>query len=169
MGLNAYLAEINKNLTTQNLPSPTDLDYLRERRWFIRLVALASNPRQANIATEAFFVQRAPPKLERALADPHYKMALIFRWYLGLSSRWAVTAEPGCEMDYQIWCGPSLGAFNDWSRGTYLEQPENRHVADVALQILTGAAYLVRVRLLELYGVELLAEQCSYRPEKPIA
>ena len=42
-------------------------------------------------------------------------------------------------------------------------------MADVALQILTGAAYLVRVRLLELYGVELLAELCSYRPEKPIA
>jgi len=68
-----------------------------------------------------------------------------------------------------IWCGPSLGAFNDWSRGTYLEKPENRHVADVALQILTGAAYLVRVRLLELYGVELLAELRSYQPEKPIS
>ena len=119
--------------------------------------------------TEAFFIQRDPQQLERALADPHYKMALIFRWYLGLSSRWAVTAEPGCEMDYQIWCGPSLGAFNDWSRGTYLEQPENRHVADMVLQILTGAAYLVRVRLLELYGVELPAELRSYRPEKPIA
>jgi len=119
--------------------------------------------------TETFFIQRDPQQLERAQSDPHYKMALIFRWYLGLSSRWAVTAEPGCEMDYQIWCGPSLGAFNDWSRGTYLEQPENRHVADVALQILTGAAYLVRVRLLELYGVELPAELRSYRPEKPIA
>ena len=42
-------------------------------------------------------------------------------------------------------------------------------MADVALQILTGAAYLVRVRLLELYGVELPAELRSYRPEKPIS
>jgi len=65
-----------------------------------------------------------------------------------------------------LWCGPSLGAFNDWSRGTYLEQPENRHVADVALQILTGAAYLARVRLLELYGVELQAELRSSTPRK---
>jgi PfaD family protein len=118
--------------------------------------------------TVSFFSQRDPQQLERAQADPHYKLALIFRWYLGLSSRWAVTAEPGREMDYQIWCGPSLGAFNDWSRGTYLEQPANRHVADVALQILTGAAYLARIRLLELYGVELPAELRSYRPEKPI-
>lgn len=112
--------------------------------------------------TVSFFSQRVPQQLERAQAGPHYKLALIFRWYLGLSSRWAITAEPGCEMDYQIWCGPSLGAFNDWSSGTYLEQPENRHVADVALQILTGAAYLARIRLLELYGVELPAELRSY-------
>lgn len=62
MGLNAYLAEINSHLTTVHLQPPSDLDYLKERRWVIRLVALASNPRQANIATEAFDLVRTLKK-----------------------------------------------------------------------------------------------------------
>ena len=99
--------------------------------------------------TEKFFQERDPRQLTRAAQDPKYKMALVFRWYLGLSSRWSTTGEPGREMDYQIWCGPAMGGFNDWVRGTYLEKPENRRVVDVAHHILRGAAYLSRVRLLE--------------------
>jgi PfaD family protein len=99
--------------------------------------------------TENFFQQRDPRQVARANQDPHYKMALVFRWYLGLSSRWSNTGESGREMDYQIWCGPSMGAFNDWVRGTYMEHTENRRVVDVAKHILNGAAYLSRVRTLE--------------------
>ena len=53
-------------------------------------------------------------------------------------------------MDYQIWCGPSMGAFNDWVRGTYLEKPENRHAVDVAEHIMCGAAYLYRLQNLKM-------------------
>jgi len=105
-----------------------------------------------------FFSERDPRQIERGNQNPKDKMALIFRWYLGLSSRWSAIGEKGREMDYQIWCGPSMGAFNDWARGTYLEKPQNRHVDDVALQILTGAAYLFRIRQLEAMGI--------YLPEK---
>ncbi len=49
--------------------------------------------------------------------DPKHKMALVFRWYLGLSSQWAITGEATRRLDYQIWCGPAMGAFNDWVRG----------------------------------------------------
>jgi PfaD family protein len=118
--------------------------------------------------TEAFFAQRDPKMLERANKDAHMKMALVFRWYLGLSSRWAVTGEKGREMDYQIWCGPSIGSFNDWVRGTYLESPQNRSVTDVSLQLLTGAAYLLRVRLLELQAGEIPSELRQYHVETPI-
>ncbi len=61
--------------------------------------------------TQAFFRERDQKNLERAYADPHHKLALIFRWYLGLTSRWSVVGEPGREMDYQIWCGPAMGAL----------------------------------------------------------
>src|SRR5690606_23391433 len=37
---------------------------------------------------ERFFAQRDPAQLERARRDPKHQMALVFRWYLGLSSKW---------------------------------------------------------------------------------
>ena len=116
--------------------------------------------------TEAFFAERDPNQIQRAVDNPKRKMALVFRWYLGLSSRWANSGEPGREMDYQIWCGPSMGAFNDWVRGSYLEAPEERRAADVAVQLLTGAAYLYRVQQLRAYGVSLPNTLGSYRPAR---
>lgn len=59
-------------------------------------------------------------------------MALVFRWYLGLSSRWANAGEPGRQLDYQVWCGPAMGAFNEWVKGTPLEATANRTVVGVA-------------------------------------
>jgi hypothetical protein len=82
-------------------------------------------------------------------------MALVFRWYLGMSSYWANTGEPSRTVDYQIWCGPAMAAFNDWVRGSFLEHPENRRVATVALNILYSAAVLTRARILSLQGVGL--------------
>lgn len=115
--------------------------------------------------TEQFFRERDPEQVERASKDPHHKMALIFRWYLGLSSHWSNRGQKGREMDYQIWCGPAMGAFNDWVQGTYLEDPQNRKVADVAHQIMCGAAYLTRVNLLKQYWPEAPDQLFTYRPE----
>ena len=63
--------------------------------------------------TESFFKERDPEMLARAQDNPKRKMALIFRWYLGLSSRWSNIGEAGREMDYQIWAGPSIDAFSE--------------------------------------------------------
>ena len=114
--------------------------------------------------TVKFFMERDPRQVERGNANPKDKMALVFRWYLGLSSRWSAGGEKGREMDYQVWCGPSMGAFNNWVKGTYLEIPQNRHVADVARQILRGCAYLYRVRSLEAQGVIFPATLLRYIP-----
>ncbi len=38
--------------------------------------------------TVKFFTARDPSQIDRAENNPKRKMALIFRWYLGLSSRW---------------------------------------------------------------------------------
>lgn len=101
-----------------------------------------------------FFQQRDPEQIERAQDNPRRKMALIFRWYLGLSSNWANAGTPDRVLDYQIWCGPSMGAFNDWVKGSYLEHYDNRKVADVAVQIMEGAAYLYRIQSLKMQGVD---------------
>ena len=111
-----------------------------------------------------FFYERDPEMLARAKTSPKRKMALIFRWYLGLSSRWSNIGESGREMDYQIWAGPSLGAFNSWVKGSYLEDYRQRKAVDVALHLLNGAAYLQRVNQLQLQGVELPNSLLSYHP-----
>jgi len=95
-------------------------------------------------------------------------MALIFRWYLGLSSNWANAATPGRELDYQIWCGPAMGAFNDWVKGTYLEPYQNRKASDVALHILQGAAYLYRIQSLKLQGIGFPLEMEIVIPNEAI-
>lgn len=114
--------------------------------------------------TVAYFAERDPEQISRAEDNPKRKMALIFRWYLGLSSRWSNTGEKGREMDYQIWCGPAMGAFNDWVRGTYLEDPANRRVVEVAQHILQGAAFLYRIQNLRLQGINLPAHLSGYHP-----
>jgi PfaD family protein len=105
--------------------------------------------------TRDFFARRDPAQNERAERDPKHKMALIFRWYLGQSSNWANSGDPARTMDYQIWCGPAMAAFNDWVRGSFLEVAENRRVAVVALNLLHGAAVLTRARMFQAQGGKL--------------
>jgi PfaD family protein len=105
--------------------------------------------------TRQFFQQRDPAQIGRAERDPKHRMALVFRWYLGQSSRWAITGEPSRKVDYQVWCGPAMGAFNEWARGSFLEQPRNRRATTVALNILYGAAVLLRLQMLRCQGIAL--------------
>ena len=114
--------------------------------------------------TIAFFTERDPEQIARAQDNPKRKMALIFRWYLGLSSRWSNTGEKGRELDYQIWCGPAMGAFNAWVKGTSLEHYENRHVADIAEHVMFGAAYLYRMQSLKMQGVNFPPSFNTYIP-----
>ncbi|HIK04312.1 MAG TPA: PfaD family polyunsaturated fatty acid/polyketide biosynthesis protein [Trichormus sp. M33_DOE_039] len=114
--------------------------------------------------TAAYLSQKNPEKLGKAVNNPKLKMAVIFRWYLGLSSRWSTTGEKGREVDYQIWCGPAMGSFNDWVRGSYLAEANNRHVVDVANHIMTGAAFLYRIQSLKLQGMQIPDSYIQYRP-----
>jgi PfaD family protein len=118
--------------------------------------------------TRGFWASRDPKQNELAARDPKHEMALAFRWYLGLSSRWAITGEPTRRLDYQIWCGPAMGAFNDWVRGSFLEAPENRTVVQIALNLLEGAAVLTRAHQLRSYGAPVPAAAFSFRP-RPLA
>jgi len=101
----------------------------------------------------AFFEERDPAQISRANDDPHKKMALIFRWYLGLSSNWANNGEPDRRLDYQIWCGPAMGAFNEWVKGSFLENYKNRKVVDIAKRIIEGAAYRYRINIIKTQGI----------------
>ncbi|WP_329459552.1 PfaD family polyunsaturated fatty acid/polyketide biosynthesis protein [Streptomyces sp. NBC_01497] len=114
--------------------------------------------------TRAFWHQRDRSELTRAETDAKHRMALVFRWYLGNSSRWAITGESARRSDYQIWCGPAMGAFNQWAAGTFLAHPANRSVVQIALNLLEGAAVLTRAHQLRTYGVPLPDSAFTYTP-----
>jgi PfaD family protein len=118
--------------------------------------------------TMAFFQQRDPKQLERAQRDPKHKLALVFRWYLGQSSRWANRGEANRKLDYQVWCGPAMGAFNEWTRGSFLEKPAERKVVTVALNLLYGAAVLLRTAALRCQGATLPSD-CPRLTPRPLA
>jgi PfaD family protein len=114
--------------------------------------------------TQRFWQNRDPGELERAAREPKHKMALVFRWYLGKSSRWAIEGAPDRVMDYQIWCGPAMGAFNSWVQGTFLEPWEQREAVQVALNLMEGAAQVTRAQQARAYGVPVPAEAFHYVP-----
>ena len=117
--------------------------------------------------TRDFFARRDPTQLPKAEADPRHKMALVFRWYLGLSSRWANAGDPTRPLDYQVWCGPAMGAFNEWAKGSALEQPANRTVVGVAKNLLYGACVVLRRQALRQQGVHLPDEFFPAGPLPP--
>jgi len=114
--------------------------------------------------TRVYFQERDPRQLERAAREPKHRMALVFRWYLGQSSRWANVGEPTRKLDYQVWCGPAMGAFNEWTKGSFLEQARNRRVVTVARNLLYGAAVLMRLNVLRCQGVPLDPEWSHLAP-----
>lgn len=105
--------------------------------------------------TRVFFLQRDPRQVERAERDPKHLMALVFRWYLGQSAHWAKDGTSTRAMDYQVWCGPAMGAFNEWTAGSFLAIPEQRRVATVARNLLFGAALLTRANILRYQDIKL--------------
>jgi trans-AT polyketide synthase/acyltransferase/oxidoreductase domain-containing protein len=104
--------------------------------------------------TRAFFMQRDPSQIQRAEKDPKHQMALVFRSYLGRASLWAKSGIADRAIDYQIWCGPAMGAFNEWVRGSFLEAPENRKTVTVAMNLLYGAAVMARINSLKSQGIQ---------------
>lgn len=114
--------------------------------------------------TQTFFAERDPAQVERAAGDPKHKMALVFRWYLGLSSVWANRGDSARQVDYQVWCGPAMGALNEWTKDTPLALPENRRAATLAWNLLYGAAVATRVAAARNQGVALPPEAMQIRP-----
>jgi len=115
-------------------------------------------------STEAFFASRDPQRLERAYRKPKERMALIFRWYLGRSSQWAVSGDPERVSDYQIWSGPAVGAFNAWVADSFLADLANRSVEQIARNLLEGAAVITRMQQARTFGLALPATAFDFRP-----
>ena len=114
--------------------------------------------------TRGFWQKRDPAEVVRAEADPKHRMALVFRWYLGKASKWAIDGEVSRRADYQIWSGPAMGAFNRWAAGSFLAEPKNRSVVQIALNLLEGAAVITRASQLRSFGLPISTASFQFRP-----
>ena len=156
-------ARASKLLTAYRAYSGIDAIPADERAKLEKQV-LGASLDEVRASTKSFWADRDPKQNEIAAKDPKHEMALCFRWYLGLSSRWAITGEPTRRLDYQIWCGPAMAAFNDWVRGSFLEPPEGRSVVQIARNLLEGAAVLTRAHQLRSYGAPIPATAFRFTP-----
>ncbi|MNK45055.1 Polyketide biosynthesis protein PksE [compost metagenome] len=93
---------------------------------------------------------RYPNEINKAEQNPKHKMAMVFKWYFGYSSRLALSGSAESTVDYQIHCGPALGAFNQWVKGTELENWRNRHVDEIGERLMIATAELINRKFASL-------------------
>jgi PfaD family protein len=142
-------------------------DIPEKQRQEIEVQLLKTDFESAWQSTRAFFESRnQPTQIQKAQTDPKHKMALVFRSYLGQSSRWAIQGTLARKMDYQVWCGPAMGAFNQWAKNSFLAKPEHRKTADLALNLLFGACVTLRAMMLKTQGVALPPAATAVYPIK---
>ncbi len=108
--------------------------------------------------TRVFYEKKFPSKIAAIEKNPKQKMALIFKWYFVHSTRLSMQGDPSKVVDYQIHCGPALGTFNQWVKGTALENWRSRKVADIAESLMSAAALVVRDRV--TYFSKVLDKVC---------
>lgn len=92
------------------------------------------------VETTDFYSKNAPDALARAEKSAKAKMGLIFRWYFVQTTRLALAGDESRRADFQVHCGPALGAFNQIVKGTDLETWRDRNVDKVASFLMSGAA-----------------------------
>jgi trans-AT polyketide synthase/acyltransferase/oxidoreductase domain-containing protein len=111
--------------------------------------------------TRDYYQRTMPAIIDNAERNPKQKMALIFRWYFIQTSRLALRGAEDRKSDYQVHCGPALGAFNAWVKGTPLEQWRNRHVDTMAEMLMTGAAQVLDHQYRRFLAGEIATEPAS--------
>jgi trans-AT polyketide synthase/acyltransferase/oxidoreductase domain-containing protein len=104
--------------------------------------------------TKLYYCLNGRTTVEELEGSPKRKMALIFRWYFVHTTRLAQSGSEEQKVDYQIQCGPALGAFNRWVEGTELESWRKRHVAEIAELLMDATADLLNKRFSQLIGMD---------------
>ncbi len=98
-------------------------------------------------AQTCHYFREQPAQIEKAERDPKYKMALIFRWYFHHSLQLAMAGQSDGQVDYQVHCGPAMGAFNQWVKGSELENWRNRHADRIGSHLMQATAHYLQQRI----------------------
>jgi trans-AT polyketide synthase/acyltransferase/oxidoreductase domain-containing protein len=100
--------------------------------------------------TKTYYLKEDSSTIEKAERNPKHKMALIFRYYFIHSMRLAFNGTIAKRIDFQVHCGPSMGAFNQWVKGTPIETWRKRHVDQIGVKIMDETAALINDRIRSL-------------------
>ncbi len=133
------------------------------RKWLEGL--LGESLSEAWQQTCEFLSTSAPRTLELAENDPARQFALLCRRYLFMASQWARDGALSRKADYQIWCGPAMGAFNEWVAGSALEALQARTVRQIMWNLMEGAARQMRRVQLQGAGLSVAPALGEYRPQ----
>jgi trans-AT polyketide synthase/acyltransferase/oxidoreductase domain-containing protein len=87
---------------------------------------------------------------EQLDSSPKKRMARAFKWYFAYSTQLALQGKVEDRVDFQVHTGPALGSFNQWVKGTELSSWRARHVDDLAVRLMQGAARLLESMYLRL-------------------
>jgi trans-AT polyketide synthase, acyltransferase and oxidoreductase domains len=88
--------------------------------------------------------------VSKARKSAKAKMAMVFKWYFGMTTQAALDGDLSRKVDFQIHCGSSMGAFNAWVGGAALSDWSTRHVDDIGKQLMDAAATLLNQRIQKL-------------------
>jgi hypothetical protein len=59
-----------------------------------------------------------------------------------------------------------MGAFNEWTKGSWLAEPTNRTIVTVAMNLLYGAAVVTRINALRNQGVNFSDQVTHLAPQE---
>jgi len=98
--------------------------------------------------TRSYFTAKGMQhEIEKASQNSKHKMALVFRWYFGYSTRLAFSGDLTNKVNFQIHTGPAMGAFNQWVKGTKLENWRNRHVNEIGIKLMEETALIMKQKI----------------------
>jgi PfaD family protein len=116
--------------------------------------------------TRAWLLTADPALAAKGDRDPRQRLASVFRRYLFHAAAWARAGRVDRQGDYQVWCGPAMGAFNAWAEGSWLAEPQAREVGQIGLNLLEGAAQVTRAQQLRALGVAVGPQHFVVRPRR---
>jgi trans-AT polyketide synthase/acyltransferase/oxidoreductase domain-containing protein len=111
--------------------------------------------------TIQFHSERNPAEIKHMRDNPKIRMARIFQWYFGFSNRIALGGDEKDKTDFQIFCGPALGACNQWLKDTSYHNWRNRRVVELADMIMRGCESYIKERINYLIKEEVALENVS--------
>jgi len=119
---------------------------------------------QVRAEVEAHVRRRSPAEWERLCGSPKLMMARLFQWYFARTNRAAIAGHADDKLNFQIHCGPAMGACNRWLKGTLLESWRERHVDELAELLMRGAAQVLSERFAALSGATAPAFERASTP-----